>query len=174
MPRKKKQEEIIDLGKYAMDDNEISRLAKEHGDLVKQTNRLLSGMREIVDKRHGRVSVTDHVYFLVEKDKREACPQRTTEWYEKRNNHVTASLMASVCNANPYDRRSNAFKKKTGAGVPFTGNAATRHGNYYEQEAIEKYEERTGQKSLDFGLLESINDNEEFLAGRLIFFYIIY
>jgi putative phage-type endonuclease len=117
------------------------------------------------DERHGRVKVTKHVFELVKKDRKEACPQRTPPWYEKRNNHITASVMATVCGKNPYESIATAIYKKTGLGAPFKGNAATRHGNENEFVAIQKYEKFTQQKCLEFGLLESLNPGEEFLAG---------
>ena len=141
--------------------------AETHERLIHEKH-AVTQMHEIVDPRHGKIHVTNHVYMLIEKEKKEACPQRTPVWYQKRNNHVTASMMASACNANPYDSRSSALKKKTGASKPFTGNAATEHGNKYEFEAIEKYEGVTGQKCLEFGLLESLNPAEDFLAGKFL------
>lgn len=130
------------------------------------SNSLNNKMKKVTVERHGEIYVTPHVYDLIQKDREEQCPQRTPAWYAKRNNHVTASMVASVCNDNPYDSRASAIKKKTGAAEPFKGNAATAHGNLYEQEAIEKYEAATGQKAIEFGLLESLNEGEEFLAGR--------
>lgn len=122
-------------------------------------------MREIVDPRHGKVAVTEHVYQLLEKDRREACPQKSEEWFAKRNDHVTASVMAAVCGDNPYESRRSMLLKKTGRGPRFKGNQATEHGNKYELPAIKKYEKLTGEKCLEFGLLESLNPGEEFLAG---------
>ena len=138
--------------------------AAKLAELVLKTNNP-SVMRTIEVKRHGRIFVTEHVYNLIEKDKQEACVQRTPEWFRKRQNHVTASMMATICGANPYETRSAALKKKTGAERPFSGNAATDHGNKYEFEAILKYEKATGQKCIEFGLLESLNEDEGFLAG---------
>lgn len=115
--------------------------------------------------KHGNILITNHVHDLIEKDKRESCPQRTEPWYQKRNNHLTASAMATACGANPYETRMTLLKKKTGHASPFTGNKATEHGNKYEDEAITKYEQMTGEKQIEFGLLESLNENEKFLAG---------
>lgn len=122
-------------------------------------------MQEVDVPRHGRIKVTQHVYNLILKDQRERCPQRTPEWLEKRRGHITASQMAAVCNANPYETRSSALKKKVGVEKPFKGNVATEHGNKYEPVAIDLYEKRTKQKCLEFGLLESLNEGEDFLAG---------
>lgn len=115
--------------------------------------------------RHGEVRVTKHVAHLIEKDAKESCPQRTDAWFRKRENHLTASAIATACGVNPYEKRSTLIKRKTGRDKAFTGNAATEHGNRYEQEAIEKYEKMSGEKVIEFGLLESLNEGEEFLAG---------
>ena len=122
-------------------------------------------MKRIEADRHGELDVTLHVAFLVEKDKREACPQRSDLWYAKRANHLTASAVASVAGENPYETRKSTLRKKIGLGDRFTSNAATAHGNLYEDVAIELYEKRTGEKVLSFGLLESLNANEHFIAG---------
>jgi putative phage-type endonuclease len=123
-------------------------------------------MRSFTHHRHGSILVTPHVHALLEKDRAEACPQRTDGWYRKRQDHLTASAIATACGANPYETRAKLIRGKTGRERdPFTGNAATEHGNKYEQEAIEKYERLTGEKAIEFGLLESINPGEEFIAG---------
>lgn len=165
---KKKEKKKPDVGKYGMTAEEVRKCAEDQLRVIQaetSANNPLFGMREYIDERHGKILVTNHVHFLIEKNKSEACPQRTPEWYDKRNNHITASVMATICGANPYERRSSALKKKTGAETPFQGNAATRHGNKYEFEALLEYEKRRGEKVLEFGLLESLNEGEEFLAG---------
>lgn len=153
-----------------LDDLEVpvEDLVREHLAKVEAKRRKATEnfcMREVDDPRHGRIRVTDHVYNLVMKDRMEACAQRTPEWYAKRKNHITASQMATICNANKYETRASALKKKVGVEKPFTGNDATMHGQKYEMEAIIKYEKLTGNKCLEFGLLESLNENEDFLAG---------
>lgn len=116
--------------------------------------------------RHGEIVVTQHVHDLIVKDEAECCPQRTAPWYKKRIEHLTASAMATACGGNPYETRMTLLKKKTGNDMkPFTGNVATEHGNKYEPVALEKYEQVSGEKVVEFGLLESINPGEEFLAG---------
>lgn len=142
-----------------------NNVVKHERVLADYRNQMFMKRHEFDDPRHGRILVTQHVYNLIEKEKRESCPQRTPEWLKKRRSHITASQMAAVCNANPYESRSSAFKKKVGVQKPFKGNAATEHGNKWEQYAIELYESRTNQKCLEFGLLESMNEGEEFLAG---------
>ncbi len=123
-------------------------------------------------ERHGQIRVKPHVKDLMEKNAREACPQRTKGWYEKRRKHLTASQIASAVGDNPYENRLTAIRKKVGLEPGFTGNAATEHGNKYEDVAIGIYEQRSEEKVIEFGLLESIkykhkgeDVNTSFLAG---------
>ena len=122
-------------------------------------------MFSIQHPRHGEILVTAHVHYLLEKDKEEQVPQRSPAWFEKRKKHLTASTIASVCGENKYESRTSALKKKLGLEPSFQGNEATEWGNLNEPIAIDKYEKLTGNKVLEFGLLESINEGEEFLAG---------
>ncbi len=132
---------------------------------VKECNRSLDGMREFDDPRHGKIFVTKHVYALIEKNRQESCPQKSPAWYKRRTCFITGSMFATVCNANPYEKRSVALRKKTGQEKPFQGNKATEHGNKYEHEALLRYEKLTGAKVLEFGLMESLNEGEHFLAA---------
>lgn len=123
------------------------------------------GFVEVEHEKHGTVRVHPEVFELLEKDKREQCPQRTPEWLAKRKNHLTASQIASVCGDNPYDSRLSLLRKKIGFDKPFEGNAATAHGTKFEPVAIELYEKKTGNKVFELGLLKSRNEDEDFLAG---------
>lgn len=116
-------------------------------------------------EKHGKTAVTKHVRYLIEKNEEEAVPQKSEEWYAKRKKYLTASTIASICGDNKYETRSSAMKKKIGLEPSFSGNAATEHGNKYEPVAIDKYERQTGEKVFNFGLLESINEGEDFIAG---------
>jgi putative phage-type endonuclease len=111
------------------------------------------------------VECVEKVYGLIEKDLHERCPQRTPEWYEKRKNHITASSIASVIGHNYHESRKVCFDRKVGKGQPFKGNCFTKYGNDWEDTAIRRYEEETGEKVFEFGLLESLNPNEGFIAG---------
>jgi hypothetical protein len=79
--------------------------------------------------------------------------QRTTPWYDARYGALTASDLAAAIGMNPYQSPKQVFKKKTGLVEPFTGNAFTQHGVFYEDVCAFDYEARTGKKILDFGLL---------------------
>jgi len=82
--------------------------------------------------------------------------QHTKLWYSTRNRLITCSDMAAVLGHNPYSSKTDVFKKKTGQGKPFRGNAATRRGTALEPEAIRVYERRTGKTVWpeDIGLMQ--------------------
>ena len=77
--------------------------------------------------------------------------QRTKEWYEFRENRITASSAASIVNMNPYMNRDKYLQDKLGIGEKFTGNFATRHGTKFEQIATTIYEIRSDLLIFEFG-----------------------
>lgn len=80
--------------------------------------------------------------------------QRTPEWYNQRNNAITASDIPTVLSENKYKKPWNLLLEKCGGvAKPFVGNSATQWGNHYEDIAIEKYSELRNKKVLSFGLL---------------------
>lgn len=122
-------------------------------------------MFTIQHERHGEIVVTPHVKRLYDIDRADKCNQRSDEWHNRRKNKITASMVASVCGDNQYESRLSALKKKIGTEPAFKGNAATRHGNLLEPIAIGIYEQMTNEKVIDFGLLNSLNENEDYIAG---------
>ena len=80
--------------------------------------------------------------------------QRSDEWFKQRENKLTSSDAATVLGINPYQKSHEVLFKKCGHDPkPFVGNAATLHGQKYEDEAIEKYCKLTGQVNYNFGLI---------------------
>lgn len=79
--------------------------------------------------------------------------QRTKEWFEQRMNALTSSDVDTVLGLNKYSKPEDVLFKKCGLGKPFNGNVATRHGQKYEDEAVEHYCRIYSKKSLAFGLL---------------------
>ena len=84
--------------------------------------------------------------------------QRTDEWHRMRDRmDVTGSDAASVLEGTDYyskfKSRNTLFEEKTGQKARGGGGAAAAHGTYYEDEALDKYCERTGEKALLFGLV---------------------
>lgn len=84
---------------------------------------------------------------------------------------MTASDAAAALDIKPFESfkgspREELVRRKAELAIgieTFTGNDATRHGQLYEDEAIKLYEERTGEKVMDFGLL--IHPEHEWLGG---------
>jgi len=96
--------------------------------------------------------------------------QRSDEWFKQRENKLTSSDAGTVLNINPYQKPHEVLFKKCGHDPkPFVGNIATRHGQKYEDEAIDKYCELTGQVNYNFGLIshEDVwkNDDYYWMAG---------
>ena len=78
--------------------------------------------------------------------------QRSQEWLDLRKNMLTASDCATAIGENKYEKPFDLLLKKCGKGKPFTGNAATEHGNKYEDEARILYEQRHNEVVHEIGL----------------------
>jgi putative phage-type endonuclease len=96
--------------------------------------------------------------------------QRSPGWFKQRENKLTSSDAATALGINPYQKATEVLFKKCGQDLhPFVGNVATLHGQKYENEAIEKYCEMTGQINYNFGLIahEDVYNNKDYywLAG---------
>lgn len=84
------------------------------------------------------------------------CPplQKSDAWLAARRGKITASDAAAILGQNPYRSPIQVMRGKLGLEeTPFTGNEATRHGEKYEDEAVQKYEKDTGTRVRLFGLL---------------------
>ena len=96
--------------------------------------------------------------------------QRSDMWFKQRENKLTSSDAGTVLDLNPYQKPYEVLFKKCGYDPkPFAGNIATRHGQKYEDEAIDKYCELTGQVNYNFGLIahEDVYHNKDYywMAG---------
>lgn len=79
--------------------------------------------------------------------------QRSPEWFEERRHRLTSSDVDSVLGTNKYNKPDDILFKKCGISAPFTGNKYTKHGQEYEDEAIDIYCKLYGKKTHSFGLL---------------------
>jgi len=79
--------------------------------------------------------------------------QKSKEWYEMRNNMLTASDWGTVLGENHYSNSNEVLKKKCGDDK-FITNAAMQWGNKYEAVAVLIYEHRNNVKILEFGCLQ--------------------
>ena len=79
--------------------------------------------------------------------------QRTPEWYEFRNNRLTASDLGTALKQNKYSSRQKLIAKKCGYQEPFITGAAIRHGVKYEDVAVSIYERRNNVVIHEYGCL---------------------
>lgn len=83
----------------------------------------------------------------------EYAEQRSQEWLDLRENMITASDIASAIGENHYES-PDAFVKKKVLRTQFKGNAATAHGTLLEPLVRDLYDQRTGRKSHEIGLVQ--------------------
>ena len=82
--------------------------------------------------------------------------QRTPEWYEFRNNRLTASDLYHITSQNK-SKIIDIVKKKCGVEKNYTPGAAILHGVKFEDVAIHIYEEREDVIITEFGCLPHPN-----------------
>lgn len=83
----------------------------------------------------------------------EYAEQRSQEWLDLRDNMITASDVASAIGENHYES-TDAFIKKKVLKTKWAGNAATQHGTLLEPFVRDLYDEMTGRKSHEIGLVQ--------------------
>jgi len=83
----------------------------------------------------------------------EYAEQRTPEWLALRENMITASDVASAIGENHYES-PDAFVKKKVLRTTWAGNAATAHGTALEPLVRELYDQKTGRKTREIGIVQ--------------------
>lgn len=101
--------------------------------------------------------------------------QRSPEWYATRENFLTSSDIGTVLGHNKYQTREDVLLKKAGLKeIVIDDDTAIKHGQHYENEAIQVYCHLTGRKASEVGLVPyaALNKNTivngidcSFLAG---------
>tara|TARA_Y100000591_G_C21731023_1_gene644104 strand:+ start:224 stop:1078 length:855 start_codon:yes stop_codon:yes gene_type:complete len=79
--------------------------------------------------------------------------QRSKEWYEMRNNMITASDFGAILGHNKYESRNKTLKKKCGLEKKFFGNEYTEWGVKYEPIATTLYEIKNNTEVIEFGCI---------------------
>lgn len=79
--------------------------------------------------------------------------QKSDAWLDARKTLLTASDVPAVLGQNGFSNGATVMLQKLGLSKPFEGNEATRHGEKYEDEAIERYEKHRDVVVHRFGLL---------------------
>ena len=83
----------------------------------------------------------------------EYAEQRSQEWLDLRDQMITASDVASAIGESRYES-PDAFVKKKVLKTKWAGNAATAHGTLLEPLVRDLYDQRTGRKSHEIGLVQ--------------------
>tara|TARA_Y100000590_G_scaffold431058_1_gene545399 strand:- start:5858 stop:7117 length:1260 start_codon:yes stop_codon:yes gene_type:complete len=86
-------------------------------------------------------------------DSLEQPEQRTKEWYEFRQNRITASDFGIAYDMNPYTDENKIILKKCGHETPFIAGPAIKHGVKYEDVAIKIYENRNNVLVSEYGCI---------------------
>jgi putative phage-type endonuclease len=79
--------------------------------------------------------------------------QRTPQWFKAREKRITGSIVDTILGTNPYQTIHSLVAEKAGVKNTFFGNAATRHGNKYEEVALIKYCEIYDRKHVELGVI---------------------
>lgn len=79
--------------------------------------------------------------------------QRSQEWYDTRNNMITASVGAAIIKESPYQKMNDVLLDKLGKGEPYKENKYVHHGKKYEKIATMIYENLFNTKVGEFGLI---------------------
>jgi len=79
--------------------------------------------------------------------------QRSQEWLDLREQMITASDVASAIGENRYESVDSFIKKKV-LRTKWAGNAATAHGTALEPMVRDLYDQKTGRKSHEIGLVQ--------------------
>jgi len=83
----------------------------------------------------------------------EYAEQRSQEWLDLRENMITASDIASAIGENHYESVESFIKKKV-LRTKWAGNAATAHGTLLEPFVRDMYDQKTGRKTHEIGLVQ--------------------
>ena len=128
---------------------------------------------------------SDLYYLRLQLEALEKIPQpeqRTKEWYEFRNNRLTASDLWHITNWNE-SKVHDILKKKCGVEQKFGLSPALLHGIKFEEVATKIYEKRNGVEITEFGCLPhsfipyfgaspdgicSINSKNKNFVGRML------
>lgn len=89
--------------------------------------------------------------------------QRTQEWYEKRQNLLTASEIASVLSISPFQSKKKLMQKKIHKLNEQKNNPLLYHGNKFEQTAIDLFKTTYCIDVHEVGLV--VHDAFDWLGG---------
>jgi putative phage-type endonuclease len=116
---------------------------------------LITMLKAIIPIKEPTYCESDLNYLELKMDELQIIPQpeqRTQEWYEYRNNRLTASDLWSVMDENQ-SKIYDILKKKCGVDKPYKPGAAMLHGIKFEAVATHIYEMRNNVEIIEFGCM---------------------
>lgn len=118
------------------------------------TKKLINNNYIYKDNEFKEMVFLRRAYILDRLSKIPQYEQKSQEWFNQRNNCLTATAIATVLDEDPYKFPSQLLLDKCGRGEPFTDNANVHHGKKYEKIGNMHYAEKNNINVLDFGLLQ--------------------
>lgn len=128
-------------------------MKEECRQLYSLIHKLLDERTEVIGENYSDEQLAEIKEQLVYLDSIPLPKQRTPEWYEFRNNRLTASDLGTVVGVNPYSSLKDLILKKCGHEKPFHSGSAIIHGVKYEDVAISIYERRNDVHIEEYGCL---------------------
>lgn len=149
---------LEDLKKeYKLQDRSQSLTNSQNYFFEKYLDQYLQKKKDILERRFVRIK--DDVPDILEELKKLKLPeQRSKEWYEIRNNILTASSLANALGKGHFSTRLDLLIDKTSTEEkPFYSNNIIEWGVKYEQIATTFYEKLNKVKIVEFGLVPHPN-----------------
>lgn len=137
-----KQDNIVTKNHFDDYDNKINKINNIIETYQKNINELLNIKNNLMIKK------VDFIGKLKQPE------QRSKQWYDMRENMLTASDIGAILGYSKYTNRNAVIKKKCGMGPKFTGNKYTLHGQKYEQIASQIYQLRYNKNVKEYGLIQ--------------------
>ncbi len=91
-------------------------------------------------------------------------PQKSVGWFQMRDGKVTGSVAGTLLNMNKHQAQYTFILDKV-LGAEFKGNAATYHGNIFEDPIRMMYEYNNNVHTEEFGLMAHYDVNNKILAA---------
>lgn len=121
----------------------------------------VNSFEDLINHRHdceGEV-YQDNIYSerkkrVVEIKKIPQYEQKSKEWFNQRNECITATAIAVVLDEDPYKHPAELLLDKCGRGIPFEENENVHHGKKYEQIGNMFYSFRNNVTVGEYGLIQ--------------------
>jgi putative phage-type endonuclease len=133
---------------------QIDILTEEKEKLFLEELNLYLDLRIVIPCPNYTTKEIENLSMSIKKLKKIPQPeQRTEEWYNFRNNRLTASDLATAIRKNPYSNKNKLILNKCGISEPWNPGPAIIHGVKFEDVAVSIYEKRNNVIIYEYGCL---------------------